>query len=423
MMTKIVISTIADLIQTYCMYLILQCFFEQCRVSKKIETLCYGGLFLLLFLPHITLNIAWVNAVCSIGGVLLITNIYEGSFAKRLLNGIYSYMSLALVEVIVAGAFGYLHLDFMEQETYFSSFGMVVLSLAEYIVVRLLRNFKNLHDDRKLSAGSWCMFVGIPVLSMILYVLFYKQPHWQQGELILFVVVLFVINVLVLFLYNQQIRQLKIQQENQMLELQNEFQSHQLELMSDSVGAIRKMRHDFIRHISMIHYFNTEKRADELEKYLENLQSDLGEIGKYVDTGNYVLDSILNYKIHEASQYGINFTHEINVTGEQQFSAYDMNILLGNLIDNAIEAVKCLERKKIDLNMNLVHGKLYIEIRNPYENVIRDGERFCSTKTDKENHGYGVSIIQNIVDRYQGMLSIDTKQGIFCVSACLLLDD
>ena len=142
-----------------------------------------------------------------------------------------------------------------------------------------------------------------------------------------------------------------------------------------------------------------------------------------MDTGNYVLDSILNYKIHEASQYGINFTHEINVTGEQQFSAYDMNILLGNLIDNAIEAVKCLEGKKIDLNMNLVHGKLYIEIRNPYENVIRDGERFCSTKTDKENHGYGLSIIQNIVDRYQGMLSIDTKQGIFCVSACLLLDD
>ena len=47
-----------------------------------------------------------------------------------------------------------------------------------------------------------------------------------------------------------------------MLELQNEFQSHQLELMSDSVGAIRKMRHDFIKHISMIHYFNTEKRAD-----------------------------------------------------------------------------------------------------------------------------------------------------------------
>ncbi len=421
-MLDIVITVVADAFQAYCYYLIFRCFFDCCKLSGKGELTAYFVLMLLISLPHILINRAAVTMILSFSACVGIAFIYEGSIKKKILSGIFSYIAIAMLESIIAAMFGYIHFDFMARGEYFSLFGTVCLPFAEYLLIRIVRNFKNIKKGQELPALYWGISIALPIFSIIMYILFCKQINWSKIELVVFIVILFIINIFVFFLYDKQIDYFCVKHEKETLELQNEYQLHQLQLMNELGQSARQQRHDFIKHISMISYMCKEGKMHEMEEYIGEVTANVESRQRYASSGNFVIDSILNYKIQEATDKGIYLETDLCVPKEQEFSAYDMNVLLSNLIDNAMEAVQDLTDKRISVRITFRHHKLYITVVNPYEEKRCEEEGvFSTTKPDKENHGLGLNIIREIVQKYEGEMDIDTLKGVFDVQICLLL--
>ena len=128
------------------------------------------------------------------------------------------------------------------------------------------------------------------------------------------------------------------------------------------------------------------------------------------------------HKLREVEEKGIPVATEIAVPCDLELSAYDMNLLLTNLLDNAIEASKGEEEKQIEIAIWYVHHKLNVHIRNRSTGEIHlERDQFATTKEDKANHGYGIKIVREVVEKYNGLMEIKTPEGWFEVKIGLIM--
>lgn len=106
---------------------------------------------------------------------------------------------------------------------------------------------------------------------------------------------------------------------------------------------------------------------------------------------------------------------------------FDINIILGNLLENAIEAAKKTEEKTVNVNIQFKSEMLRIEIENSYsKELLKEGTgklNFATTKRIKEQHGIGLHSVNQIVEKYKGLMEIDTQEKCFCVKILLYMTE
>lgn len=140
-------------------------------------------------------------------------------------------------------------------------------------------------------------------------------------------------------------------------------------------------------------------------------------------TGNNDIDSILNYFIQNAKNKNIEVLVNIKIGKEMKINFFDLNIILGNLMDNAIEGTLNAEKKIIMLSMELDRKVLYINIKNSYDQVVRiKDNKLMTRKSDKISHGIGLENIRIIVNKYNGQLDINYDENVFEVDILLYLN-
>ncbi len=124
----------------------------------------------------------------------------------------------------------------------------------------------------------------------------------------------------------------------------------------------------------------------------------------YVDTGNTAITSIINYYIEEAKKKGINVSTHIIIPDKVNIETYDLSAILINLLQNAIEALeKCHSSKKLNINLIFQKNILYIMIENSNDNSsLKSEEDLKTTKTNKNEHGFGLQSVRNSIEKYNG---------------------
>ena len=164
-------------------------------------------------------------------------------------------------------------------------------------------------------------------------------------------VILFVMNVLVFYLCDVQIENMRVRFEKEKLEQLNVYQNRQLKLMHQMDEELRIQRHDFQKHISMLAFMNSQGEKEKLTAYLNEMQE--GELfqTKFERTDNFVIDSILSYKLQESDRLGIETKMDVKVPKDLNVSAYVLTGILTNLLDNAIEACEKVQDKKIKITI------------------------------------------------------------------------
>ena len=157
------------------------------------------------------------------------------------------------------------------------------------------------------------------------------------------------------------------------------------------------------------------------KKYVDELCEERNAISAKIiaDTGNYTLDSILNYEYERAKAYDIEISYDCVIPKELELSPKDMSIILMNLLDNAIEAVRKEEKKKITCKIVYRKPQLLIRVTNPCT-----GETGTLGKTTKKNaveHGYGLKNVEKVTDQYLGTMKVERKKDEFDVKIGLNL--
>ena len=194
------------------------------------------------------------------------------------------------------------------------------------------------------------------------------------------------------------------------------MQEHMAE-MEHIYGGIRSMKHDMKNTLSVIMQLavNAEGRSnEELQSYFAEMNQTMNRLDFQYKTGNSVVDILLNMKYHEL----IRTIPDIQLNADRllfpknlQIQGYDIGIIIGNALDNAIEACKKLKEKDRSADAFITlssfsRGKMFfIEVENSFDGKInrkKYSEFPLTDKKDKKAHGIGLSNIKNTAEKYHG---------------------
>lgn len=184
---------------------------------------------------------------------------------------------------------------------------------------------------------------------------------------------------------------------------------------------IRGWRHDYRNHIQVLDSYAEMGDLNALRSYLKELSIDLNTVDVALRTGNKMTDIILNSKISLAKSRNITVMADAHVPVSLTTSEIDLCIILGNLLDNAIEACMQLpeEKRLIRIYMDMKNTQLYMSFTNSTAQGKQkkvDG-KFRTTKG--REHGYGLVRVDTIVERNQGYLKRNSEEGAFTTEILL----
>ncbi len=210
------------------------------------------------------------------------------------------------------------------------------------------------------------------------------------------------------------------------LRYQSDLLEKHCEEVQNMYRQTRGWRHDYHNHIQTMKAYLSMGKTEELEEYLNKLDADLSTVDTVIKTGNVMVDAVLNSKISVAASKGIAVEAKAIVPKDLDTSITEVDVCLivGNLIDNAIEACMKIEQESerfIRVYMDILKGQFYIYIMNAIgENPKKAGGSYISTK-NQEHHGFGLMRIDKVVDKYHGYLERQHEEGVFATEIMLPL--
>lgn len=195
---------------------------------------------------------------------------------------------------------------------------------------------------------------------------------------------------------------------------QGQSQRDEIERLHENT---RRLKHDMKNHIMVIASYLHHDEVDEAKQYLSVMLDNLNRVYSYIQTGNAVMNYIINSKLEYAQQNGIPFKAQIENLSFAQVGSVDFSALLGNALDNAIEASLGQIDALIDVSIGRKRGYDTITVKNRIEtSVLAANPDLSSTKADGAAHGYGISQIKTIAEKYDGMVDIYEEEHLFCIS-------
>lgn len=186
---------------------------------------------------------------------------------------------------------------------------------------------------------------------------------------------------------------------------------------------MRGWRHDYRNHISVMKNLYRQGSLEELGEYLDMLESDLSTVDTVIKTGNPMADAILNSKLNLALSKNIPVKATVHIPMRLMISELDLCVILGNLLDNAIEASLSLPEKDrmIRIYMDIKETHLYISVTNlcAGKKMPKINGKFLSHRGD--GHGFGLIRIDGIVEKYGGYVNRNSEDGAFTTEILLPL--
>ena len=181
---------------------------------------------------------------------------------------------------------------------------------------------------------------------------------------------------------------------------------HQIQIISQNEKRVSALRHDLKNHFSEIQIMAGKGKYSEIQSYIGNMLLYIGNSEEIVKTGNVEMDSLLNYLLQKAREQ----LHEVDVkvnVPEDIMNLFDINVVVGNLLDNAIEAAGATDEKVLKGFITLEQGIFKLQFTNSYKKERQQqGDKQPIGKKKRHHSGIGLKNVQEIVDKYNGIMEI-----------------
>lgn len=194
---------------------------------------------------------------------------------------------------------------------------------------------------------------------------------------------------------------------------QSELIEKQVREIQNMYRQVRGWRHDYRNHINNMKTQLSEGNYDKLSDYLNELADDLDTVDTVIKTGNVMADAILNSKLNVAEKMNIKLNVKANVPDKLPMSDVELCSMLGNILDNAVEACGTLpeEERFMRVYIGKLKGQLYLSVQNSAGKVRKSKNTYLSTKEGE--HGYGLFRIDRVAKKYGGYVNRQNEEGVF----------
>ncbi|MFC4099407.1 GHKL domain-containing protein [Paenibacillus xanthanilyticus] len=286
---------------------------------------------------------------------------------------------------------------------------MFLCFLIMFAVIQLIRLVAK-RRSFSLPYRYYAIFLVIPVLSIYHLNILTFNSFFSFLSAIGFLF----LNVLIVYIMDTITEKLQFMHENAQLQQQMDYQDANYEKVVHSFKSIKRIIHDTNQQFL---YIDECMKRNELEAAREHIKTTLSKIeGAYrrVNTGNLAIDALVTNTLDIGQANGIRIDTKLSLDSQEvRLDRYDLCVVLGNMLDNAIEASKQIKLAEDRYMLIKIHAKpdtLLIHIQN---NMEHETARLQSQKPNPEFHGIGLTNIARICDKYGGHMTIETKHKQF----------
>lgn len=303
----------------------------------------------------------------------------------------------------------------------FIVFALILLGIG-YLEKRVCKIGKSIGTHQATTT------VILAIIAFIMSNIAFLDRHWNQtvGQQysVYFIRTLVDLCVLIIF-YLQQCTMREQQFKDELSSIQNvlNLQYKQYLDFKESSEYISRQCHDLKHQIEALRGACSN---EERETYLKEMENAIKLYNGQNVTGNAVLDTLLTRKKIYCLQHDIDFSISADGRSLSFLSVKDICTIMGNILDNAIEYVSCLENSEERQIQGEIFQKgafLMIRLENYYLGDLIDGKHLPkTTKTDKRNHGYGLKSVRYIAEKYNGSMTIRIENNWFVVRILIPLN-
>ncbi|RRD94227.1 GHKL domain-containing protein [Clostridiales bacterium COT073_COT-073] len=405
---------VAEFFMTILLYLTMHLFFEEQRTSRIVELISYIAYYGLSVFFFLWFRIPIVLMISSLILMFLISLNYIAYLGKRMIFTGLTSMIFLLAELLGTSAFGRLGFSLFRYYERKSEASLVLYVVISLILVLIIRQRRNLKKNIKVPLFYW-VATGSSIAGLLYGILLILEKN-MFSEVEMSVLTLIALGVCFMFvvMYDVLYGSFLMENEKRLAEQERAFYQKQAELMQEAVMQQKILRHDLKNHLVTLQALSQETDDLAVADYVTSL---LGSINwqREIFTGNSGLDSILNFKLSGLREQGIEPVLDIQVPQDMKLLMTDMTIILGNLLDNALQAVAECEKERY-LRIKIHYGKqgLLINIINSYQGARKQrGGGFQTTKAEKADHGLGLKSVRQVVERAGGSMELTARDGRF----------
>jgi len=355
----------------------------------------------------------------------------RGNKAYILLAGTFFAVVALTIEVIIWWLI--VLLDF-EPSAHFTSSVIVVQSVTGVLFTLIILSISKLIPAKEKFSQSVKAGDALPSVLMVFgsglflahaYNIFLDtSAFWvrQGGAVASLMLGLLFVSSAALMTYFSLIKQARNRQENAIYQKQLKFYDDYLQERESNYQYVKILQHDQRQHFGYVLSAMKNNQIEEGVAYLEELMQG-APFGKLEATNNFAINSVLSFKSEKLKEKQIVLASAIEVPEQVHVSDVDLCIILGNLLDNAIEATAQVpaEKRNIKLEIRYDRENLFVSIKNPLQVEPRKGGLggFVSSKRNPKAHGLGLYSVKHSLKRYDGVLQADATEDMFTATALI----
>lgn len=428
-MVGVVMVLLTELLFSYVVYEYFCIFFERKAIKGIFICIYLTSVIIQVVLQYLPDDMAYGRLIITMLFLIIVSCFFECRIGERIVfSFLFAAMGMfgeALVGCAVL-AFG------VGKERQGDIWGIVTY-LIMLMIIKILQWFFKNEMIHELSWKTNLKMMLLPIGSMFLaHRIFYAQ--YEMGikgfypNTILSILILLGLNIIVFNIYIQLSENLELQRKNAIYEKEFQLLERNMHEKESMMQEIRVKRHD-LKH-QMLNLLTLLQKGE-----YEKLESDMKQMAELdslnglfvVNTQNSIIDSFVNNQYAVAKVKGIDFRVKTDVPAELPFAGEDLCVILGNALDNAIEACERGQVSKPWISIKLIYdgANLLMTLENSFDGTIRKNKKGMqiSRKANSQQHGIGTYSIQRVVQKYHGYYHVEVMEKEYHLEIILYSQD
>ena len=391
-----IFEAVCNILSVYVSFKVTDVFLEKKRKLPRMANIVY----VLVWLINTVVAFGFRNAMgTTVSMVLLLWAaegiLYEGSILQKIMAG-FSLFSEGRAMGTITGAMVNL---------------LIAMGIRQVICRRRVMETQNYYFMILVLAGNIVWIYALESVS-----------GENSPKTVLSLAIMIVVDLGMFYLYDRLGEAYQDKMQQRLLKEHMMVYQEQMHIMQQDQKKLDSLRHDMKNHMYLLQTYLNEGRYDKAQEYVNKMSKHLQTEHKYVNTGNLELDMILNHKLAKAEAMSCQIQSQIVIPCQLPVDGYDWNVLFGNLLDNAIEAMEQIKDRFLGIRIQYDRGILGIQVKNTFDGKVnKQGERLLTRKKQQALHGIGMQNISDVVDKYGGWKSINIDENIFEVQIVLYL--
>lgn len=414
------IFMLSEIIYTLTVYKIINVFFTNKKINSVYEKILYAIFNIAIVVIYLKFNIPLLTIVANFIFILLLLSlIYDDTFKRKAIVTILIIFFLLISDILLFMIFiNVVNENILQKNSFFDIYVVFIVNMIRYLFVLIVINFYKIRIEKNIPLIFSLPIALTAVISMVITINMFLVINGNNYKFIYInITLIFIVCIVSIYIFNKMVNVMSENARQKILIKQSEYYEKKIEADSKNINDTRKIKHDMKNHMYAIKNMAKNNMSKDIITYTNDILGKIEGEKVYINTGNYLIDGILNVKFEEMKNQGIDFKYDVKIPEGIKLPEFEVITILGNLLDNAIEGVKLIkDNRYIEVFISYKDSNLLIKIVNTFDGlVIKDNKGFISRKGEKAYHGIGLENVREQVEKSNGYMNIDTGNCMFTV--------